>query len=105
MIWEDAHEIRPFGNYRATVTTSQGNYQLYTGEPDWEPAGSNWTYLAFVRENNRTEGVVAIDELLNYLTTHGVVPDDSYLSSIEFGTEIGNSAGYAVIEEFAIDLQ
>ena len=105
MIWEDAHEIRPFGNYRATVTTSQGNYQLYTGEPDWEPAGSNWTYLAFVRENNRTEGVVAIDELLNYLTTHGIVPDDSYLSSIEFGTEIGNSAGYAVIEEFAIDLQ
>lgn len=105
MIWEDAHEIRPFGDYRATVATSQGNYRLYTGEPDWEPAGSNWTYLAFVREKNRTEGVVPIDELLDYLIAHEIVSEDHYLSSIEFGTELGNSEGYAVIEEFAIDLQ
>ena len=105
MIWEDAHEIRPFGDYRATVATSQGNYRLYTGEPDWEPAGSNWTYLAFVRENNRTEGIVDIDELLDYLVLNDIVPEDSYLSSIEFGTEVGNSKGYAVIEEFSIDLQ
>lgn len=105
MIWEDYHEIIPFGDFIANVVTPNGAYDLYTGEPTWEPEGSNWTYIAFVRTSKRTEGTVDIDLLLQYLVDQAIVPSDSYLSSIEFGTEIGNSKGYAVIKSFDISLE
>lgn len=105
MIWEDYHEIIPFGDFIANVVTPNGAYDLYTGEPTWEPEGTNWTYIAFVRTSKRTEGTVDIDLLLQYLVDQAIVPSDSYLSSIEFGTEIGNSKGYAVIKSFDISLE
>jgi hypothetical protein len=105
MIWEDYHEIIPFGDFIANFVTPNGAYDLYTGEPTWEPEGSNWTYIAFVRTSKRTEGTVDIDLLLQYLVDQAIVPSDSYLSSIEFGTEIGNSKGYAVIKSFDISLE
>ena len=105
MIWEDYHEIIPFGDFIANVITPNGAYDLYTGEPTWEPEGTNWTYIAFVRTSKRTEGTVDIDLLLQYLVNQDIVPGESYLSSIEFGTEIGNSKGYAVIKSFNISLE
>ena len=105
MIWEDYHEIIPFGDFIANVVTPNGAYDLYTGEPTWEPEGTNWTYVAFVRTSKRTEGTVDIDLLLQYLVDQAIVPSDSHLSSIEFGTEIGNSKGYAVIKSFDISLE
>lgn len=105
MIWEDYHEIIPFGDFIANVVTPNGTYDLYTGEPSWEPEGTNWTYIAFVRTSKRTEGTVDIDLLLQYLVDQGIVPGESYLSSIEFGTEIGNSKGFAVIKSFNINLE
>ena len=105
MIWEDYHEIIPFGDFIANVVTPNGAYDLYTGEPTWEPEGTNWIYVAFVRTSKRTEGTVDIDLLLQYLVDQGIVPGESYLSSIEFGTEIGNSKGYAVIKSFDINLE
>lgn len=105
MIWEDYHEIIPFGDFIANVVTPNGTYDLYTGQPAWEPEGTNWTYVAFVRTSKRTEGTVDIDLLLQYLLDQAIVPRNSYLSSIEFGTEIGNSKGYAVIKSFDISLE
>ena len=105
MIWEDYHEIIPFGDFITNVVTPNGAYDLYTGEPTWEPEGTNWTYIAFIRTSKRTEGTVDIDLLLQYLVDQAIVLSDSYLSSIEFGTEIGNSKGYAVIKSFDISLE
>ena len=105
MIWEDYHEIIPFGDFIANVSTPNGAYDLYMGEPTWEPEGTNWTYIAFVRTSKRTTGTVDIDLLLQYLVDHDIVSGESYLSSIEFGTEIGNSKGYAVIKSFNINLE
>ena len=105
MIWEDYHEIIPFGDFIANIVTPNGTYDLYTGQPTWEPEGTNWTYVAFDRTSKRTEGTADIDLLLQYLVDQAIVPRNSYLSSIEFGTEIGNSKGYAVIKSFDISLE
>ncbi|MGB1448753.1 MAG: GH12 family glycosyl hydrolase domain-containing protein [Flavobacteriaceae bacterium] len=105
MIWEDYHDISPFGEFISTVTTPNGTYDLFMGEPTWEPEGTNWTYIAFVRNNPQTNGTVDIDFMLDYLVEQSIIPQDSYLSSIEFGTEIGNSAGYAIINSFGIELE
>ncbi|MEM0996067.1 MAG: hypothetical protein AAGN35_03260 [Bacteroidota bacterium] len=105
MIWEDTHRLVPFGDYQGEVVTSHGTYRFYMGEPDWEPPGSNWTYLAFQRIGNRTQGTVDIDELLSYLINQNIVPTDSYLASLELGNEVGNSTGRTVISRFAVDLE
>ncbi len=105
MIWEDSHQLVPFGDYQRDVTTTNGTYQFYMGEPDWEPAGSNWTYLAFKRIGDRTEGTVDVDELLAYLVSEGIVSEDSYLGSIEFGNEVGNSTGQTMMKRFEVELE
>ncbi len=80
-------------------------YILYTGQPTWEPEGTNWTYIAFVRTIPRTKGTVDIDLLLQYLVDQGIVPSNSFLSNIALGTEVGNSKGYAVIDAFDVLLE
>lgn len=105
MIWEDYHAISVYGTFIANFSTPNGEYDLYLGDPTWEPEGTSWVYVAFVRTNPRTTGTVDIDLMLNYLIEQEIVPGDSFLSSIEFGTEVGNSTGYAVINSFAIDLE
>lgn len=104
MIWEDAHAIVPFGEYRGTVDTTSGSYKFYSGEPTWEPEGTQWTYLAFLRTQTRSNGTVDIDALLNFLIEQDIISDQHYLSSIELGTEVGNSEGYAVLKQFDVTL-
>ena len=105
MIWEDAHELVPFGDFQEEVSTTNGIYRFYSGEPDWEPPGSDWTYLCFQRIDSRSSGTVDIDELLGYLIDNGIVPEDSYLASLEFGNEIGNSTGRTIVKTFDIDME
>ncbi len=105
MIWEDASELVPFGAFQGEVTTTHGTYQFFRGEPDWEPPGSNWTYLAFRRTEPRNKGIVDVDELLTYLVESGVVPAESYLAAVEFGNEVGGSSGQTVVKTFDVDLE
>ncbi len=105
MIWEDSQNLTAFGDYQGDIITSNGVYKFYKGEPDWEPPGCNWTYLAFVRVEKRSSGKVDVDELLDYLVNHGIVQPESYLSSIELGNEVGNSKGYTVFKSFAVEIE
>ena len=105
MIWEDAHNLIPFGDFQEEVSTTNGTYKFYMGEPTWEPPGSNWTYLAFQRVGYRSKGTVDIDELLVYLVNKGIVSTDSYLASIELGNEVGNSTGQAIIKAFSVEIK
>jgi len=105
MIWEDANNLLPFGDFQEEVSTTNGTYKFYLGEPDWEPEGSNWTYLAFQRKNYRTNGTVDIDELISYLLAKGIISQDHYLASVELGNEVGNSRGQTIIKKFAVELE
>ncbi|WP_281612627.1 hypothetical protein [Flammeovirga sp. SubArs3] len=104
MIWEDDHQLVPFGDFQENVTTTNGTYKFFMGEPDWEPEGSNWTYLAFQRTQKRSKGTVDIDELLSYLINKGIVSSNSYFTSVELGNEIGNSTGKTVIKHFDVEI-
>lgn len=105
MIWEDSQNLTAFGDYQGDIITSNGVYKFYKGEPDWEPPGCNWTYLAFVRVEKRSSGKVDIDELLDHLVNNGIVQSESYLSSIELGNEVGNSKGYTVFKSFVVEIE
>jgi len=105
MIWEDVNQLIPFGDFQENVNTSNGAYKFYMGEPDWEPEGSNWTYLAFCRLEGREKGTVDVDELLSYLIDKGIVSPESYLASLELGNEVGNSEGSTVIRRFEVEIE
>ncbi len=105
MIWEDTNNLTPFGEFQENVSTTNGTYKFYIGEPDWEPEGSNWTYLCFQRIGYRSQGTVDIDELLSYLVDEGIVSQDDYLASIEFGNEVGNSTGQSIIKAFSVEIE
>lgn len=105
MIWEEANNLIPFGDFQENVTTNNGIYMFYMGEPTWEPAGTNWTYLAFQRIDNRSKGTVDIDELLLYLVNKSIVSPSNYLASIELGNEVGNSTGQTIIKEFNVEIE
>lgn len=105
MIWEDYQGLTAFGDLHGQVTTTHGIYNLYKGEPDWEPAGCNWTYLAFVRTIKRQGGVVDVDEMIQYLISQGILSVDNYLVSLELGNEVGNSSGYTVFKKFVVEVK
>jgi len=106
MIWEDAHLLEPFGDYQGDLETSNGTYEFYKGEPDWEPEGTNWTYMAFNRINYRNKGKVDLDEIIKYLLDRGIVPEESYLTDVELGNEVGKSSqGYTIIKEFDVQVE
>jgi len=105
MIWEDSKNLTPFGDYLATVNTTNGSYKLFKGEPTWEPPGTNWTYLAFKRTTGRTQGVVDVDEMLNYLVNNGIVPANYYLASLELGNEVTSGRGFTVVKKFEVAIE
>ena len=105
MIWEDCQNMFPFGDYQEDVTTTNGTYEFYMGEPTWEPQGCDWTYVAFKRKTNRTSGTVDVDELLDYLVNEGIVSQDSYLASVELGNEVCNSTGKTILKEFRVEVE
>lgn len=105
MIWEDANNLVPFGDFQEDVSTTNDTYKFYMGDPDWEPPGSNWTYIAFQRIDYRSKGTVDIDELLDYLVGKGIVSQDSYLASVELGNEVGNSTGQAIVKKFSVEIE
>jgi len=74
-------------------------------EPTWEPAGSNWTYLAFVRKEQLQAGVVDLDELLEYMLVEGIVAPDDYLATVEMGIELGTSAGRTLFRKFDVAIE
>ncbi len=102
MIWEDAGSLTPFGQYQGDVVTQSGTYAFYQGEPDWEPAGSNWTYLAFVRLEERQQGTVHLEDFIDYLIAQEIVSPEVYLASIEFGNEIGPGSGTTFVKAFEV---
>ena len=104
LITEEKVNLEPFGEFQETIETSSGAYSFYMGEPDWEPEGSNWTLLAFVRSEPRNSGTVHIDEFLNYLIEKNIISESDYLASIELGNEIGNSSGKTIIREFKVNI-
>ncbi|MEN8721172.1 MAG: hypothetical protein ABF296_13015, partial [Oceanococcaceae bacterium] len=105
MVWEyRPGGLVPFGDLVATLRTADGRYSLYRGDPDWEPDGAQWIYLALVRDEPRLAGTVDIALMLEALINEGYVDDSLYLSSIGFGNEIGASSGYTVVHDYVIDL-
>lgn len=105
MVWEDYYDFRSFGKKTDQISTPFGIYDVMKGYLKNEEFGQDWQYFAFIRKTKRQQGTVDLQFLLKYLTeNHGIDPKQ-YLTSVEFGNEIGNSSGFTLVKKFNLTLK
>ena len=104
MIWEDYNKFTPYGSKRKSMQTSFGVYDYYNGYLKNKKAKQDWLITSFVRKSKRQIGSVNLKEILDFLLIEKIVPNDFSISSIEFGTEILNSKGYILINDFEVNI-
>ncbi len=105
MIWEDYFDFSSFGKVKEIIDTPFGEYKVHVGHLKNEKFAQDWIYVAFVRTSKRDSGAVDIKYLLNYLSANKIISEDNYLTSVEFGNEIGNSSGLTLVKKFEWDFE
>lgn len=100
MIWLEGFDgMQPGGSYIGKVTIGGIEYHLLVGEH----FGDGWTYLAFkLVEPRQGVGELELVDFLDYLKTEGRLSGDEYVASIEFGNEVVNGAGQALLRSFEV---
>ena len=104
MIWEDYFDFKSFGKKVDKIETEFGTYEVMKGYLQNAEFGQNWQYFAFVRIEKRNSGFVDVQFLINYLIENHLVNPSEFLTSVEFGNEIGNSSGFTLVKEFDLKL-
>lgn len=104
MVWEEYHDFRSFGSKVDQISTPFGDYDVMKGYLKNDEFGQDWAYFAFIRKEQRNAGKVDLQYLLRYLIENHNVDSSQYLTSVEFGNEIGNSSGFTWIKEFSLEL-
>ncbi len=104
MIWEYQDNFRPNGKKVGVLNTSEGQYEIRIGDIDRKEMGLQWEYVAFKRVENRTQGVIPIDEMLDYLLQEKIISSEEYISSIEMGTELSNANGSIYFTRYDLQL-
>lgn len=108
MIWEDRNIARPFGKYLKTLQTPFGSYKVYSGWMDRssENFGTpGWMFTAFVKKGSTRKATIDVKYLLDYMITKNMVDSKHYLSTVEFGTEVYNSNGYVIVNDYNLKIQ
>lgn len=104
MVWEDYFDFRSYGKKVDEITTPFGTYTVMKGYLKNDDFGQDWQYFAFVRTQKRQSGKVDLAYLLDYLIKNHNVNAREYLTSVEFGNEIGNSSGFTLVKKFDLEL-
>lgn len=104
MIWEDAFDFKSYGKKVDEIYTSFGTYDVMKGYLKNDEFGQNWHYFAFIRQGNRKKGNVDLQFFLQYLIKNHAVNPHNFLTSVEFGNEIGNSSGFTMVKKFELHL-
>lgn len=105
MIWEDYNKFKPFGKKVGNIFTSFGQYDIYKGHIMKKDLNTSWDYIAFVRKDKRTSGNVNVLEFINEMNKRNYIGQNIYLSSFEFGTEVLNSTGNILIEQYQLKIE
>lgn len=104
MIWEDFFDFRSYGKKVDEITTDFGVYEVMSGYLKNEEFNQDWQYFAFVRKEKRNNGELDVKYLLDYLVKHQKVNPQEFITSVEFGNEIGNSSGFTLIKNYELTL-
>ena len=105
MIWTANRGGTPAGTKRGTLLVSGVNFDVYANPDQSDNSGANkshWTYVAFVAQTPRLKGQLDLDAMTDYLLKQGIMANNTFLTSLELGTEISGGEGKVEIHDFAI---
>lgn len=108
MIWEDRNVAMPAGRFKGEVRTTSGTYRMYHTWMDRtsENLGiPGWYFTAFVRKDRRRSGVVNLKEFINIMLFEGILNENHFVSTVEFGNEIYNACGYTIVNNYKLDIK
>ncbi len=105
MIWTANRGGTPAGRKRGTLQVNDVNFDVYVNPHQSDNSGANknqWTYVAFVAQTPRLKGQLDLDALIDYLLKQGIMANNTFLTSLELGTEISGGEGKVEIPDYAV---
>jgi beta-lactamase superfamily II metal-dependent hydrolase len=105
MIWTANKGGTPAGSRRGTLLVSGVNFDVYVNPNQADNSGvnkSHWTYVAFVAQTPLLKGQLDLDAMTDYLLKQGIMAHNTFLTSVELGTEISGGAGTVEMLDYAV---
>lgn len=106
MFWmEYGGDATPAGRAVESVTLGGTLYELWKEENIGKEAnGVGWTLFTFKSPTLQREGTVPMHEALAYLVEKGLLRDDEYVASVEFGNEVMGGSGTTWVKRLEVDV-
>ena len=108
MIWEDRNVSMPAGRFKGEVRTTSGTYRMYHTYMDRtsENLGTpGWYFTAFVRKEGTRSNTVNLKEFIYIMLLNGILDENHFISTVEFGNEIYNACGYTIVNDYKLDIK
>ncbi|HMD98121.1 MAG TPA: hypothetical protein VKM93_12440 [Terriglobia bacterium] len=105
MIWIAHDGQTPAGTRRDALDVGGKTYDVYVKDKHADASGSVtnvWTYAAFVAREPVLGGPLALGAFIDYMLQHGILAQDSYLTSLELGSEVSQGMGTVEVQGFAL---
>lgn len=105
MIWTANRGGTPAGTKRGTLLASGVTFDVYVNPNQADNSGANksrWTYVAFVAQTPLLKGQLDLDVMTDYLLKQGIMANNTFLTSVELGTEISGGEGTVEFLDYAI---
>jgi hypothetical protein len=81
------------------------NFDVYVNPNQADNSGANqsqWTYVAFVAQTPLLKGHLDLEIMTGYLLKQGIMANNTFLTSVELGTEITGGEGKAEILDYSV---
>jgi hypothetical protein len=108
MIWEDRNVAMPAGKFIKEVKTSSGTYRMYHTYMDRskENLGTlGWYFTAFVRKEGIRSNTLDLKEFIYIMLNEGILNENHFISTVEFGNEIYNACGYTIVNNYNLNIK
>jgi hypothetical protein len=107
MFWFLHNNMTAAGSVVGAFSTQGVDYDVYVN-PHQDPGGGStvtgWQYVAFVAHTEVRSGTVQLKPFLDYLVGAGHITGTRYYAGVEFGTEIVNGSGSAIVKDFSVSV-
>ena len=108
MVWEDRNVSMPAGKFKGEVHTTSGIYRMYHTWMDRtsEKLGTpGWYFTAFVRKEGTRSNTVDLNEFIYHMLLEGILDENHFISTVEFGNEIYNACGYTIVNNYNLNIK
>jgi len=105
MIWNANSGGTPAGTKRGTLLVSGVSFDVYVNPNQSDNSGANkshWTYVAFVAQTPVLKGQLDLEVMTDYLLKQGIMGSNTFLTSVELGTEISGGEGTEEFLDYAV---